>query len=179
PALRCGAERIMVVSLLHGSTPAVETDHLERKRIEAFPHLRYLAGKLINALLLDSVDYDLHVLERFNKLLDTLEDTLDPDELARVQRTLEESRGVSYRYVDTLTFRPGEDIGRVAADMARSSGRRSPSAWALTRLLQSGAFEDDLLSFLFFDGAFAEHLMALGRRDAAARSDEIRTFFRP
>lgn len=178
PALRCGAERIMVVSLLHGSTPSVEGD-LERKRIEAFPHLRFLAGKLINALLLDSVDYDLHVLERFNKLLDTLEDTLDSDELARVQRTLEESRGVSYRYVDTLVFRPGEDIGRVAADMARSIGRRSPSAWALTRLLQSGAFEDDLLSFLFFDGAFAEHLMTLGRRDAAARSDEIRKFFGP
>ncbi|MFW6066835.1 MAG: patatin-like phospholipase family protein [Myxococcota bacterium] len=178
PALRCGAERLVVVSLLGGATARTGPE-VERRRIEAYPHLRFLAGKLINSLLLDSVDYDLHVLDRFNKLLAILEERLEPDELRRVQRTMEETRGAGYRFVETLCFRPSEDLGQAAAELTRRVRRRSVGAWAVTRMLQSGAFEDDLLSFMLFDGEFADHLMELGRRDVKARADEVRTFFEP
>lgn len=178
PALRCGAERLVVVSLLH-RPGARESEELERRRVQAYPHLRFLAGKLINALLLDSVDYDLHVLSRFNKLLAALEDDLEPEEIARIQRVLEEARGVSYRNVETLCFRPSEDIGRIASEHARHARIRTPGAWLVAKLLQSGTFEDDLISFMYFDGEFSEHLMELGRRDVWSRADEVRKFFRP
>ena len=43
---------------------------------------------------------------------------------------------------------------------------------------REAANEADLLSYLLFDGAFANELIALGRRDARRRHDEIVAFFR-
>ena len=38
-------------------------------------------------------------------------------------------------------------------------------------------FESDLLSFILFDGDFAEELVSLGRHDAQQRADEVISFF--
>jgi NTE family protein len=38
-------------------------------------------------------------------------------------------------------------------------------------------FESDLLSFILFDGDFAEELISLGRHDAHERADEVISFF--
>jgi NTE family protein len=38
-------------------------------------------------------------------------------------------------------------------------------------------FESDLLSFVLFDGDFAEELISLGRHDARHRADEVISFF--
>lgn len=40
-------------------------------------------------------------------------------------------------------------------------------------------FEADLLSFVLFDGDFADELISLGRHDAEDRADEIIAFFKP
>ena len=40
------------------------------------------------------------------------------------------------------------------------------------------AGEADLLSYLYFDRCYAEHLIELGRADAEARADELVAFFR-
>ena len=176
PAIRCGAEHLVVISLLHRPGRAellAEGD----VRVDAYPNLIFLAGKLINALLLDTVDYDLQVLERFNTLLSALERTVTAPELEHVQQVLQQSRGMGYRMLHTLVFHPSVDIGAVAADHARHSRARSAASWAITRLLRSGSFEDDLLSFLYFDPGFAQRLVELGHRDARARADEIRRFF--
>ena len=37
--------------------------------------------------------------------------------------------------------------------------------------------ENDLLSYLLFDGNWASELIALGRRDAAAQEEELVRFF--
>jgi NTE family protein len=176
PAIRSGAERLVVVSLLHRHGMA-DTAVGEEMRVEAYPHLRFLAGKIVNALLLDSVDYDLQVLERFNKLLAVLERTVEPHELERVQRVLKDDRGMSYRMLDTLVFHPSLDIGGLAAEHARQRRGRTMGAWAITHLLRSGSFEDDLLSFLFFDGDFAERLIELGHQDVRSKADTVRRFF--
>jgi NTE family protein len=39
------------------------------------------------------------------------------------------------------------------------------------------AHENDLLSYLLFDGHFASDLIDLGRRDAAAKADELAALF--
>jgi NTE family protein len=176
PAIRCGAEHLVVVSLLHRPGRA-DTAAVGETRVDAYPHLRFLAGKLINALLLDSVDYDLQVLERFNHLLDILDRTVEPHELEAVQRVLQENRGMTYRMLHTLVFHPSVDIGAVAAEHARKRRGRTAGAWAITQLLRSGSFEDDLLSFLFFDAGFAERLIELGHHDARSQAAEIRRFF--
>ena len=45
------------------------------------------------------------------------------------------------------------------------------------RFLRPSQFESDLLSFILFDGDFAQELISLGRHDAHQRADEVMSFF--
>ena len=184
PALRVGVDRLVVVSLLHEEDP-------ERRRSVAgpggepgqYPGLVFLAGKLLNALLLDRVAYDLHVLKRFNALIRTLHDTLTPSELARVDSVIAETRGVPYRIVEPLVFAPTEDIGVLAGERVRSllgeSGTGRALRWMLSKTVipTEGAWEADWASYLLFDGPFCRRLIDLGRDDVRRRADEVREFF--
>ena len=177
PAIRCGAERLVIISLRneHDAPTAQEREQARA----AYPNPFFLVGKVLDALLLDPVNYDLQVLDRFNRMLATLEEVLADDEMARVQRVVQESRGAPYRKVERLVFRPSADIGCMAARRAQELRHRNLAP----RFLSSGdlgnepGFQADLLSFVLFDGEFARRLIALGRTDAMARADEIRAFF--
>jgi NTE family protein len=177
PAIRAGAQRLVVISLLSDTPDSVGDAPLEQ-RLLAYRSPIFLIGKLLNALLLDPLNYDLQILERFNRLLDTLDHALTPEEMRRVQHVLEESRGLAYRKVDTLVFRPSRDIGRMARERAKSIKASMFSSWFLARTATLGAiWESDLLSFLLFDQEFARELVQLGRADTVCRADEIRHFF--
>lgn len=179
PAIRVGAERLVVISLLmeddpeqHPMTPA------EASRIDAYQSPLYLIGKVLNALLLDPLHYDLQVLDRFNHLIETLESVLDADELARVQAVVQHHRGLPYRSLKTLVFRPSRDIGHMARVRAEGLQASRFSSWFLARTATLGAlWESDLLSFLLFDAEFATDLIRLGRDDTVRRAEEIRAFF--
>lgn len=181
PAIRAGARRLVVISLLHPkpAAPAEGGAELDADRaLNAYPSPIFLLGKVLNALLLDPVSYDLSVLDRFNRLLATLEATLEPHELERVHQVLASSRGLPYRRIETLVFKPSEDIGHLAHLRARSASFASLSSLLVRRLADLGAdFEADLLSFILFDGDFARQLTELGHRDALHRSEEITSFF--
>ena len=60
PAIRAGAERLVVISVRHSRTPR-EVDAEEQADTDGGGHLSplFLVGKLLNALLLDPVAYDL------------------------------------------------------------------------------------------------------------------------
>jgi NTE family protein len=177
PAIRCGAERLVVISLLSQEAP--DTDPTpEAQRMRAYNSPIFLIGKVLNALLLDPLRYDLQVLDRFNRLIAALESSLSTSDLDSVQRVLRESRGLPYRKIDTLVFRPTRDVGRMARERAaRLQGSRF-SSWLLARTATLGAlWESDLLSFILFDAEFASELMELGRGDAQARAPEIKAFF--
>ncbi len=177
PAIRCGADRLVVISLLYPRTDFADVDS-GRAHVHAYPRPVFLLGKVLNALLLDPVHYDLSVLERFNKLIGTLEETLDADELARVREVLAQSRGLAYEQIETLVFRPSTDIGVLAHEHARRRKTDTLSTLLVTRLADLGAdLEADLLSFVLFDGEFANALIELGRRDALAREADIDAFF--
>lgn len=179
PAIRSGAKRLVVISLLHPRANMPEEDSAEAEATErAYPSPVFLLGKVLNALLLDPVRYDLQVMDRFNRLLGALEENLAPEELARVNAILEQSRGAPYRRLDTLVFRPSADIGHLAHLHAQKTEARSVSGLLVKRLAELGEdFEADLLSFILFDREFACALVELGRRDALARADEIEEFF--
>jgi NTE family protein len=178
PAIRAGARRLVVISLLTETRDASADVSLEQ-RLQAYRSPIFLIGKVLSALLLDPLDYDLQVLTRFNRLLEVLEQTLTPDELGRVQAVMEEERGLGYRSVDTLVFRPSRDIGEMARERAKQLKASMFSSWLLARTATLGAiWESDLLSFILFDSEFARQLIQLGRDDTVARADEIRAFFR-
>jgi NTE family protein len=178
PALRAGADRLVVVSLLAATGPVPPHGAVARQRIRAFPSPVFLLGKLLGALLLDPIQYDLLVLERFNVLMTALEKELAADELARVQEVMTNTRGVSYRRVPTLVFQPSRDLGVMAGEFLEHRARATRARTLLRTISHLGrTWEADLMSFIVLDGGFADMLIELGRTDVHARAQEVTAFF--
>jgi NTE family protein len=176
PAIRAGADRLVVVSLMHPHGP----DH--DVQLDEYPNPIFLMGKVLNALLLDPVNYDLQVLDRFNRLVEVLESSLEPHELKKVEDVTRRDRGMPYRRLETLVFRPSRDLGQMASEhLARESVRQEMGwvgSWLLRRAARHDAtWEDDLASYVLFDGGFADELIALGHADALAKAELIRAFW--
>lgn len=183
PAIRSGARRICVVSLRHKKTPAELDAGDEVDHTLDYPDVFFLLGKLLNALLLDSIEYDLQVLERFNRLLTVLDESLTAEEMARVQSVLIDHRGTHYHRVHPLVFVPSQDIGvlagRYLAERLDHLDLPWHTRWLLRRAASAEGSEADLASYVLFDGEYARRLIDLGRADAWAKEDEVRAFFSP
>jgi NTE family protein len=178
PAIRTGSDRLVVVSVMHRPSEGER----EPDATLQYPHPAFLLGKLMNALLLDPVAYDLYVLERFNKLIGVIEDGLQSEGQAAMDSVLEETRGAGYRKIDALVFQPSRDIGRMAGqhllERKRTFGLDRLEDWLLGRGASAdGDWEADLASYLLFDGSFATKLLALGMEDARRRADAIKRFW--
>jgi NTE family protein len=116
-----------------------------------------------------------------NAILDTGTRAYGPDFVARMNETVERLRGTSYRVVQNVYLRPSRDLALVAAeclDEHRPKGIRGWLSDATLRYAVHGiAAEADLLSYLYFDRCYAEHLIELGRADAEAQADTLVAFF--
>jgi NTE family protein len=180
PAIRTGADRIVVIapsSPPTASAPAGPQVNPERD----YPSLPFLLGKLVNALLLDPLTYDLNMLRRFNDLFAVLGDTLPADTMHEVSKLLYEGRGSSYRKIETMIFRPSQDMSAMASHYVEheldTESLGSFRRWLLGKATRTRVAASDLASYLLFDGGFTRKLIALGHDDAVARADEIRSFF--
>ena len=176
PAIHLGARKVLVIGM---STEAESRPELAASR---FPGLGFLLGKVLDAFLLDHVNFDLEELERVNAMLRDGEAAFGPEFLARTNEEAVRRGGPPRALVDALAIRPSQDIGALAADFLRRERvwLRRKLGKALLRAVDvgEGADTSDLASYLLFDGAFASELIALGRRDAAARRDEVLEFLR-
>ncbi len=183
PAIRAGADRLVIVTVRHsrsaGDVAAVEaSDPGDGRNLSP----AFLVGKLLNALLLDPVQYDLQVLERLNQMMEVLEQTLSPAEIDRVQRVWIQHRGMPYRHLKTLVFTPSRDLGELAGDYIRTRLKTDALAplarYFLERAVNSSPEgEADWASYLLFEGDFAAELIAVGHADAVNRRDEVLEFF--
>jgi NTE family protein len=179
PVLRAGAEKVVVISMIDRGRPqpAAEVGDDEEQS------LLFLMGKLINAALLDPMEYDLTILDRINGLMATLEEVLGPEQLQQVATLLEDKRGAAYRKVDTLLFTPSEDIGLLAGRFIHENAERwKKGGTFLHRVLRRTAGveppeEADWASFVLFDGQFCERIIDVGRGDVLARADDVKRFF--
>jgi NTE family protein len=183
PALRLGADRLLIVGLRHRPTPE-EEQAVAATHEAAYGSFSFLAGKVLNALLLDHVEYDVDRLRVVNAILDTGTRAYGPEFLTRINETVEAARGTAYRVVRNIYLTPSRDLGLIAAeclDQHRTQGslRRRLARAAIQRALRGFIGEADLLSYLYFDGCYTAHLIALGRADAEAHADELLAFFRP
>jgi NTE family protein len=175
PAIRAGAEKLVVIALRAGRPT-------ERNAVTSYPKPFFLLGKILDALLLDPVEYDLHVLDRLNHVVEVMERTMVPEALEQVRSVVQSERGLPYEKIATLVFRPSSDIGVLAGEYMRTEQPARREGYAARAMLRhaaalGGQVEADFVSYLLFDGGFARLLIDLGHRDALARADEIRAFF--
>lgn len=171
PALRLGADRLFLISL-RADEKAVEAK--KAMQIDRYPSALFLLGKILNALMLDKTDYDLKRLERFNALVD-LENPM-------INQRIEHLRGVPYRHIDNLVIRPSEDLGLVANRRLRTGGLAERVGGIVGRFLSRMAESvdnqgADAISYLLFDGEYANDLIELGMHDADAHRQKIIEFF--
>ena len=117
PAIRLGADRLLLVSLRHvKKTP--EPKAVEQERVEAYPKPLFLAGKALNALMLDHTEYDLMRMQRINMILDAGRASFGDRFEEMMNHELVRLRGAPLRSIQAVHIRPSEDIGAIAADFA-------------------------------------------------------------
>ena len=180
PALRLGADRVLVIGLRYPRSPE-EEDRVARRRETGSTTPAYLVGKALNALLLDRIEHDVERLRLFNVILESGVRHYGSDFIHRINEPIIEQRTTPYRIVRNLLLRPSRDLGVLAAECLRHQSRsRSLRDWLsrnIARYVGRGmVVEADLLSYLFFDRCYADHLIELGRHDAEQATDELVAF---
>jgi NTE family protein len=164
PAIHLGADRIVAVSQRWLPPPSETADREARAKTAAMP-MSEIAGVLLNAVFLDSLDSDLERLDRVNRTL------------ALVPRERLRNGDLDVRVIPALVLRPTQDLGALAEDQYR----RFPAAlrYLLKGIGATGAAGEDLLSYLAFEPVYVNRLMDLGYGDTLARRDEIAEFLQP
>lgn len=179
PALRLGADRVMILSLRHKPKSSVEPSAGH----EAMPTTPKIIGKVLNALMMDRTEYDLDRLRRMNELIESGRRAYGDDFVSRMNETLEEIRGQPYRVVRDLVVRPSRDLSELARPHLEKRAKQEAAALPtrlLHRLSGSNLFtQADLGSYLLFDAEYANDLISLAMEDAHARRDQLIEFFDP
>ena len=162
PAIHLGAHRIFGISVRYLRPPTETAQRQSREKTDTLP-LSEIAGVLLNAVFLDSLDSDLERLQRINKTL------------ALIPRDRLNGRDFDLRPVPALVLRPSQDLGKLAAD----EYGRFPAMlrYLLKGIGATGNAGEDLLSYLAFEPIYLKRAMDLGHADAMARRDEIEEFF--
>lgn len=179
PAIRLGADRLLVVSLRHIASPEeLSVQHAHGAR---YPRPLFLLGKALDALMLDHTEYDLDRLERTNAILEAGSKAFGPNFNDVLNDKLTELRGAPIRPIEAVHIRPSEDIGSMAADFINSGKARIRNK-LLGRFMskyvrgEEGS-HSDIPSYLLFDGRFATDLINLGYEDAGRQEEQLARLF--
>jgi len=184
PAVRLGADKVLVLSLRHARPPSQDTPEHEAPRPQtgSNPTWAQVVGKTMSAVLLDRAAHDVERLQRHNRMIEWGVENWGPSYAEKLDMFMSEQRGSTYRTIRPLLLQPSEDLGRLASEVTQDT-RFGQGADDLTmRALRflSGANEtgeNDAMSYMLFDPVFVRQLLELGERDAAERKEELEAFF--
>jgi NTE family protein len=179
PARRLGADGFIVVNprYIREEEP---TPSLAQERVATYPNPLLIAGKAMNALLLDRIENDIRRLEKLNAIIAAGERRFGPTFGWAINEELGKGGESALRPIDVVYVRASADIGVMAADYVRSPTFARRVRGLLGRALRrigEAETESDLLSYVLFDGPFASMLAEIGWADAKAQHDALVAFF--
>lgn len=180
PAMRLGANRLLLIGLRQKEPPA---EMRRRQREEAqflYPNALFLAGKMLNALMVDAIEADMQRIERVNSMLEAGTRAFGSDFGQRWGESMGRTR--PYTPIQTVLIRPSQDLGKIATEVVRRNNLAQydglMARWirrAVAAEEQSG--ESDLASYVLFDPAYVKELIDLGYEDARAQRAELQSLF--
>jgi NTE family protein len=153
PAIHLGAQQVLVIGV---GQPA----HPPGAAQAGAPGLGAIAGHAMASVFHDTLQADVEQTQRLARTLHEL-----PREVAAL---------LPYRPIDVLALQPSESLDTLARThlgLLPASVRRALGG--LGALRESGA---GLASYLLFEPAFVQALVALGERDAYAHKDQLLAF---
>ena len=156
-ALHLGARRVLVIGV--GSASPGERAVSDSG---VWPSPAQIAGHMLDAIFIDTLDMDLERLQRVNQTL------------AHVRRDTGWLSTPELKVIETLVIRPTERMDAIAASHAQELPRAMRFiARRIGVLDPNGA---GVLSYLLFERGYCRHLMNLGFSDGMARRVEILHF---
>ncbi len=177
PAVHLGAQRVIVISMQPERARPLAPGG-ERLDVTA----AFLMGKAINALMQDRTEQDIDRLEELNALVASGTAAYGPGFRATIGKDLAARGRHPIRFVRSLVLRPSQDLGVIASEVAASPdfckrNRQLPGALVALLARHLPGDSADLASYLLFDRAYAEALIALGRADAQSKEAQWVRFF--
>jgi NTE family protein len=181
PAIRLGADRILVVGLSQPPGTRYDSARLGCLR-NPFPGAFFLVGRTVNALMDGMLEQQLRRIDATNHLLRAGVGRYGDAFLEGLNAAANTFRASPYRLIRTLHIYPSVDLNELAIETIREvpGDVRLPGALggAVGALLRSGTVvESELSSFLLFLPAYTRKLVDLGFSDARARREELIAFF--
>jgi NTE family protein len=156
PALHLDASSLMVVGVRKVEQTAYEERVLRNNNA---PSVARVVNVILNSVLLDGIEVDIERLNRINNFLKEI-----PDQY---------HNNLNFKTIHHVWIHPSEDIGLIAASMARKLPR------VIRYLLKGlGPLEDasEIVSYLLFEPEFCSRLIEIGYKDAMVQQDAITEF---
>ncbi len=153
PAIHMGASRLLIIGVKK-ETP--DDQHL-RKVMQ--PSLGRVISVLMNAILMDNIEYDIERLSRINATIDAV--------------PVENRHSIPLRKIEYLHLRPSVDLGKLASE-------KFDLLPETIKYLVSGVGTrneaSELISYLMFESEYCHELSKIGYDDAIAQMDKILGF---
>lgn len=157
PSIRLGADKLFVIGVrTQLNAPVIQ----EIQEVTTpTPSFVRIINTLLNAVLLDSVEQDVHRIQRINQFA------------AQIKEPLKNSE---FKHIPALCISPSQDIGQIA----RHHAHHLPRLIRMT-LSTFGSLDEasEILSYLLFDPHFCRKLIDMGYNDALASKNSIIDFF--
>ena len=157
PAIRLGAERILVIGIRDA-----KPDEAPSNQVMPRPTLGDLGGYMVDLIFMENLNADIERLTRINSTLSLLD--------------AEQAKRTRLRPIEIMTILPSEDLRSIAGRHAYEMPRT-----IRTLLRGIGAWHEGwrLVSYLLFESPYLTELVALGYRDAMDQREALLNFLQP